>query len=85
MRSLTPDWLTLMETTPEEMVASQVETHRAKRRVYRGRCWLRALTGRAVPDYPGILQSPSIADRAAGIVDFAQETVFRAVGDLRYR
>jgi hypothetical protein len=82
---LTPARLTLTEATPDEMLASQEWTHRMKRRVLRGRRWLRALSGRAVPDYPGVPLAPSARDRLAGAGNLVSELFFRAVGDLRYR
>ncbi len=41
VEGLAPDTLTLIPATPDEMLASQAETHRLKRRVLRGRTWLR--------------------------------------------
>ena len=77
--------LTLLPATPAEMVASQTEAVRIKRRVLRGRLWLRRLAGRPVPDYPGLNVEPSLAEEAAGLRDAAEERLFRTVGDLRFR
>jgi coenzyme F420 hydrogenase subunit beta len=85
IRDLEPEWLTLTEATPDEMVASQSETYRVKRRVFRGRLWLRGKAGRAVPHYPGLRTSPSAGDLLAGIKDLTREMVFRGLGRLRYR
>jgi coenzyme F420 hydrogenase subunit beta len=82
--SLEPDWLTLLPTTPEELLATQTETHRIKRRVLRGRRWLRRLAGRRLPDYPGLDLEPGLTDAAAGIRDLAEETLFRALGTVRH-
>jgi len=81
---LMADRLSLMPATPDEIIASQAEAVRIKRQVLRGRLWLRRRAGRAVPDYPGLDLEPSAADRLAGLRDLAEETFFRAVGDLRY-
>ncbi|MHB8869885.1 MAG: Coenzyme F420 hydrogenase/dehydrogenase, beta subunit C-terminal domain [Thermoleophilia bacterium] len=82
---LGPEWLTLTEAGPGEMVRSQREARRVKRNVYRGRRWLRALAGRPVPEYPGIPSTASWADRVAGLRDAFRERAFQALGDLRYR
>ena len=81
---LMADRLSLMPATPDEIIASQAEAVRIKRQVLRGKLWLRRRAGRAVPDYPGLDLEPSAADRLAGLRDLAEETLFRAVGDLRY-
>jgi len=82
---LAPEWLTLMEATADDVLASQAETYRVKRQVFRGRLWLRSLARRAAPRYPGVPCAPSTADKVAGVKDLAGEIVFRAVGDVRYR
>jgi coenzyme F420 hydrogenase subunit beta len=82
---LTPAHLTLMEASPEEMVASQSATYRVKRPVLRGRTWLRRLGGRAVPEFPGLQLAPSTSDKLAGIRDLLTEAAYRRLGDLRYR
>lgn len=84
VRDLMTDRLALSEATPEEMIASQSETYRVKRPVFRGRLWLRRLSARPVPSYPGLRTSPSPADVAAGLTDLARETVYRRLGRLRY-
>jgi coenzyme F420 hydrogenase subunit beta len=76
--------LILQPAAPGEIVASQGEAVRIKRHVLRGRLWLRRLAGRRVPDYPGLALRPSVGDRLAGLRDHGEETLFRAVGDLRY-
>ena len=82
---LAPEWLTLTEATPDEMVASQSEAYRVKRQVFRGRMWLGGLTGRSLPDYPGLRTSPSRREALAGGADVAREWLYRALGALRYR
>jgi len=77
--------LTLLPASPDEIVASQAEQVRIKRRVLRGRLWLRRVAGRPVPDYPGLDVVASPREKAAGLRDAAEEAWFRAVGDLRYR
>ena len=77
--------LTLDVATPGEIVASQRETYHFKRDIYRGRRWLRALTGRPLPDYPGVGATASGRDRLAGLKDLVDERVHRLLGDLRYR
>lgn len=76
--------LTLQPATPDEMLASQSEAVRIKRRVLRGRLWLRRLAGRPVPGYPGLGLKATAADKVAGLRDAAEEVLFRTVGDLRY-
>ena len=85
VRELEPEWLTLTAATPDDMVASQSETYQVKRRVFRGRLWLRDKAGRAVPHYPGLRTSPSAGDLVAGVKDLIREMVFRSLGRLRYR
>ena len=82
---VTPDWLTLSEATPDEMVASQRETYHVKRDVMRGRLWLRRKAGRAAPSYPGLDLEPSLAHKLAGIKDLAKEAAYKNAGRLRYR
>jgi coenzyme F420 hydrogenase subunit beta len=77
--------LSLLPATPDGMVTSQSEAVRIKRHVLRGRLWLRRLAGRPVPDYPGLDLEPSPSEVTAGLRDAAEEALFRAVGDLRYR
>lgn len=82
---LGPDRLDLVEARPGEIVGSQREAWRVKRRVFRGRMWLRECAGRAVPAYPGVPLAATWADRAAGMRDTVRERVWRTLGDLRYR
>jgi coenzyme F420 hydrogenase subunit beta len=84
IRELVPDRLTLSPAAPAEMLASQTEAYRIKRRVFRGRCWLRRIAGRPVPHYPGVPSEPSVADKLAGFRDLGEETLFRALGDRLY-
>lgn len=81
---LAPDRLTLLEATPDEMVASQSETYQVKRPVLRGRTWLRRLTGRPVPSFPGLDVRPSSGEKLAGAKGAARESAYRALGILRY-
>lgn len=76
--------LELTEATPDEMVASQSETHQVKRDVCRGRLWLRSLAGRALPSYPGLDLGASARDRWLGVADAAEERLFRYLADRRY-
>ncbi len=85
MDEVAPDWLTLTEATPDEMVASQRETYRVKREVMRGRLWLRRKAGRAAPSYPGLQLEASVSDKLAGVKDLAKEAAYKAAGRLRYR
>lgn len=85
VRGLIPETLALEEASLAEMLASQSETYRVKRPVMRGRRWLRQVAGRPVPDYPGLDLHASLHDRVAGVRDLAEETLFRTLGDLRYR
>jgi coenzyme F420 hydrogenase subunit beta len=85
VEEIAPEWLTLQEATPDEMVASQRDTYRVKRDVMRGRLWLRKKSGRAAPRYPGLDLAPSSKDRAAGIRDLVKEAAFKAAGRIRYR
>jgi len=82
---LVPRHLTLTEATPEEILRSQVDTYAMKRPVFRGRLWLRGLSGRRTPTYPGISARPSLSDRLRGVGDLVNEVAYRAVGDLRFR
>jgi len=84
LEDLEPEWLTLEEARPGDMVDSQVETYVMKRPIYRGRRWLRRLAGRAVPDYPGVQITSTAADRLRGAHDLARQVVYKALGDLRY-
>ena len=81
---LARDRLSLTPATPDEMLASQTDAAYIKRRVLRGRLWLRRVTGRPVPQYPGLSVEPTAADKLTGLRDAAEEALFRAVGDLRY-
>lgn len=85
LEELGSEWLALTEARPGEMVRSQREAARVKRRVFRGRMWLRAVAGGAVPAYPGIDTAASWGDRAAGLRDALRERALRTVGDIRYR
>ena len=76
--------LTLLPAEPQEMVASQDETRGAKRDVLRGRLWLRSLTRRPLPDYPGLDVAASARDRVRGATDMAKERLFRFLVERRY-
>jgi coenzyme F420 hydrogenase subunit beta len=78
------EYLSLQPASPREMIASQNETHRAKRDVCRGRLWLRSLARRPLPDYPGLELSASVGDRLRGVADAAQERLYRALAERRY-
>ena len=76
--------LSLQPTSPEEMIASQSETHLVKRDVCRGRLWLRSLAELPLPEYPGLDMAASTSDKARGVADAAQERLFRFLVDRRY-
>ncbi len=76
--------LVLQAASPEEMVASQKETHLVKRDLCRGRLWLRSLVGRPAPAYPGLELSASAGNRLRGVADAAQERLFRFLVDRRF-
>ncbi len=76
--------LVLEPGTPVEMVESQAESYHMKRELGRGRHWLRAASGRPVPDYPGVDLVPSARERLWGCADAARERYLRALVDLRY-
>lgn len=82
---LTPRRLTLMEASPEDMVASQAETYRLKRPVLRGRIRLRRTAGRHIPDYPGLGLHATLGDKYFGVKDLLAEFAYRRLGELRYR
>jgi coenzyme F420 hydrogenase subunit beta len=77
------EWLTLFPSTPDEILRSQSETKREKRSLYRGRLRLRALSGRSVPENPGITSHPDPADTWAGVRDLLRE-VHRSLEALRF-
>lgn len=84
VRDLSPSHLVLSAATPHEILISQRDTFRAKRRIYRGRRWLRQLGGRALPDYPGIAAQPSAHDLLLALRDLAEEVTLRAIAACRY-
>lgn len=77
------EYLSLQPTDPEEMIASQRDTHRVNRDVCRGRLWLRSLARLPLPSYPGLALSASFGDRLRGLADAAQERLFRSIVDRR--
>ena len=76
--------LELTPASPDEMVASQAETFRVKRDILRGRLWLRSLALRPAPAYPGLALSADPRERLLGVLDAAQERLFRFLADRRY-
>ncbi len=78
------EYLSLQPAGPQEMVASQRETHVVKRDVRRGRLWLRSLARRPLPDYPGLDLSASAGDCLRGVAEAARERLFRFLADRRY-
>ena len=78
------DRLQLMESSPEDMVASQHETFRVKRDILRGRLWLRTRAGAPVPRYPGLSLAASPRDRLLGAMDTGKERLFRNLADRRF-
>lgn len=86
LAALTPDWLTLEEATPAEILHSQVAAYRSKRTLLRGRLRLRRLARRSAPAYPGLpLEGASPRELLLAAGDIARTTVLRLAGDLRYR
>ena len=76
--------LVLLTADPEDMVASQAETHVVKRDLCRGRLWLSARARRPLPDYPGLDLAASAGDRVRGAADAARERLHRHLADRRY-
>ena len=77
------EWLTLVESTPDEIVESQRETYVLKRDLYRGRMWLRKLSRRRAPSNPGVRLRPSPGDRWKALRSLAGEA-HRVVEDVRF-
>ena len=84
IESLAGEHLTLLAANESEMLLSQKATYRLKRRVCRGRLWLRALTRRPLPRYPGLAMAADPRDALAGLIDAADETMQRSFVALRY-
>ena len=76
--------LTLLAANESEILRSQQATHRLKRRVLRGRRWLRTLARRPVPHYSGLDMGATPRDVLAGLVDVTDEVVQRGFVTLRY-
>jgi coenzyme F420 hydrogenase subunit beta len=83
-RRLASEYLTLVPAGPCEMLRSQRETHELKRKVWRGRMWLRDRAGRRVPVYPGLPDRAQLSDKLVGLRDAADEVVQRKVAALRF-
>jgi coenzyme F420 hydrogenase subunit beta len=81
---LAADVVVLEEAAPGEMVRSQREALKVKRNEFRGRLWLRSLTGRPMPEFPGLPRRPSVFDRVLAIRGVLVERLFRLLSDLRY-
>lgn len=77
------DRLTLFDSTPDEIVTTQLATMAQKRGLYRGRMWLRGLARRPRPHNPGIALKPTESDRWAAVRDLAGEA-HRWVETVRY-
>ena len=75
--------VTLMAAGPCEMLRSQRETHELKRKVWRGRTWLRHRAGHRVPVYPGLPRQVQLNDKLVGLWDAADEVVQRRLAALR--
>ncbi|MHB8869808.1 MAG: Coenzyme F420 hydrogenase/dehydrogenase, beta subunit C-terminal domain [Thermoleophilia bacterium] len=71
--TIAPDWLTLRDSTSAEILQTQEETRQMKRDRYRGRMWLRRLSGRPIPRNPGIAPDPSLGDIWLALKDLAGE------------
>ena len=84
VKRLSGEHLTLLPAGPCEMLSSQRETHELKRRVWRGRTWLRQWAGRRVPAYPGLPQQVGLRDKLVGSRDAADEVVQRRLANLRF-
>ena len=84
LKRLADERLTLIPTGPCEMLRSQLQTHKLKRVVWRGRMWLRRRSGRRVPVYPGLPDRPLAHDKLAGLRDATDEAVQRRAAALRF-
>jgi len=84
LKRLASEHLTLIPTGPCEMLRSQRETHKLKRKVWRGRMWLRGWVGRRVPVYPGLSDQAQLGEELAGLRDAADEVVQRKVAAVRF-
>ena len=77
--------LILLAADEAEILLSQKATYNLKRRVCRGRLWLRALGRRPLPHYPGLAMAAGPRDVLAGLIDATDEAVLRSFVALRYR
>ncbi len=84
LRRLAGDRLTLTPAGPAEMLRSQRDTHELKRKVWRGRMWLRQWAGRRVPVYPGVPHQVRLSDKLAGLRDAADEVFHRRLAARRF-
>lgn len=84
LKRLAGEHLTLVPAGPCEMLRSQRETHELKRKVWRGRMWLRGWVGRRVPVYPGLPNQARLSDKLVGLRDVAGEVVQRRLAALRF-
>jgi coenzyme F420 hydrogenase subunit beta len=84
VKRLSGEYLTLLPAGPCEMLRSQRETLELKRRVWRGRTWLRRWAGRRVPAYPGLPQQVGLGDKLVGLRDAADEVVQRKLASVRF-
>ena len=76
--------LELIEATPDDMVASQRETYHLERELGLGRLWLRSLTDKPLPSYPGVAGTLTTTQRLRALKDAAQERLYRRLADRRY-
>ena len=77
------DRLTLFDSTPDEIVTTQLATMTQKRGLSRGRMWLRRMARRPRPHNPGVSLRPTASDRWAAVRDLAGEA-HRWVETVRY-
>jgi coenzyme F420 hydrogenase subunit beta len=76
--------LELIEATPDDIVASQRATYERERELGLGRLWLRSLTDKPLPGYPGVAGTVTTRQRLRALKDAAQERLYRLLADRRY-
>ena len=76
--------LELIEATADDMVASQRATYERERELGLGRLWLRSLTDKPLPGYPGVAGTVTTRLRLLALKDAAQERLYRLLADRRY-
>jgi coenzyme F420 hydrogenase subunit beta len=84
MERLQPRWVQLEETTGAEIIEAQAETYAVNRQGVRGNLWLRAKTGRAMPQFPGVRQSDDVSERRAAMAGALRNGAYRLASRVRY-